>query len=146
MNSRIEYPQKLLVMVYTCTLLVYPSEIRLKRHLSVLHIVKISHASIWNGIQKYKPKKKYRKNKKIKEYVIDKNAVKSGSELIWLWVVIEAENKEILSFYKSKERNMIVAERFLSKVVEEYGLHSVSTTDDGGTLPSASMQILEPTV
>ncbi len=41
---------------------------------------------------------------------------------------------------------MIVAERFLSKVVEEYGLHSVSTTDDGGTLPSASMQILEPTV
>jgi hypothetical protein len=40
--------------------------------------------------------------------------------------------KEILSFHASKERNMFVAERILSKVVEEYGLHSVSTNDGGG--------------
>ena len=33
----------------------------------------------------------------------------------------------------SKERNMFVTERFLSEVVEEYGIHSVSTTD-GGTV------------
>ena len=35
--------------------------------LSFLHILKISHVSVWNWIQKYKPSK-YLKNKKIKEY------------------------------------------------------------------------------
>ncbi len=36
--------------------------------------------------------------------------IKSGSELIWLWIVIEPANKEILSFYISKERNMFVSQ------------------------------------
>ena len=54
-----------------------------------------------------------------------------GSEYIWLWVAIEPKDKEILSITISKERNMFVAERFLSKVIEEYGKHPVST--DGGT-------------
>ena len=53
--------------------------------------------------------------------MIDETAIKSGSELIWLWVVIESENKEILSFCISKERNMFVAERILSEVVNMYG-------------------------
>ncbi len=55
--------------------------------LSFLLLVKISHVSIWNWIQKYKPKK-YRKNKKILEYPCiqkDETAIKVGSsELIWL--------------------------------------------------------------
>ena len=46
--------------------------------LSFLQIVKISHVSIWKWIQKYKPKK-YRKNKKINEYIIDETAIKAGS-------------------------------------------------------------------
>ncbi|HEY6535413.1 MAG TPA: hypothetical protein VIY08_06395 [Candidatus Nitrosocosmicus sp.] len=37
--------------------------------LSFLKIAKISHVSVWNWIQKYKPWK-YFKKKKIKEYVI----------------------------------------------------------------------------
>ena len=99
--------------------------------LSFLLLVKISHVSIWNWIQKYKPRK-YRKNKKIKEYIIDETAIKAGSELIWLWVVIEPKYKEILAIDISKERNMfVVAERFLSQVVNKYGIHSVSS--DGGT-------------
>jgi putative transposase len=50
--------------------------------LSSLHLVKISHVSIWHWIQKYKPRK-YLKNKKIKEYIIDETAIKAGSsELI----------------------------------------------------------------
>ena len=57
--------------------------------------------------------------------------IKAGSELIWLWVVIEPTEKEILSFHISKERNMFVVERFLSQVVNKYGLHLVSS--DGGT-------------
>ncbi|HEY6536480.1 MAG TPA: hypothetical protein VIY08_11895 [Candidatus Nitrosocosmicus sp.] len=48
-----------------------------------------------------------------------------------MWVVIEPINKEILSFYKSKERNLFVAERVLSQVVNMYRLRSDSS--DGGT-------------
>ncbi|HEY6534954.1 MAG TPA: hypothetical protein VIY08_04005 [Candidatus Nitrosocosmicus sp.] len=44
--------------------------------------------------------------KKIKEYVIDETRIRSASQLIWLGIVIESENKEILSFCISKERNM----------------------------------------
>ena len=46
-------------------------------------------------------------------------------------MVIESKHKEILATDISKERNMFVAERFLSQVVNKYGLHSVSS--DGGT-------------
>ena len=95
-----------------------------------LNITKISHVSIWNGIQKYKPWKYY-KNKKINEYIIDETVIKAGSELIWLWIVIEPTDKEILSFHISKERNMFVAERILSQAVSRYGKHQVSS--DGGT-------------
>ncbi|HEY6535633.1 MAG TPA: hypothetical protein VIY08_07535 [Candidatus Nitrosocosmicus sp.] len=45
--------------------------------LSFLKIIKISHVSIWNWLQKYKPKK-YFKKRKIKEYVIDETAIKGG--------------------------------------------------------------------
>ena len=57
--------------------------------------------------------------------------MKVGSEYIWLWIAIEPENKQILALTISKERNMFVAERFLSGIVKEYGRHPVST--DGGT-------------
>ncbi len=71
------------------------------------------HPSRW--IQKYRPWKHRNKNK-IKEYIIDETAIKAGSELIWLWVVIEPANKQILYFYISKERNiyllMISGSRF----------------------------------
>jgi putative transposase len=98
--------------------------------LSFLKIIKISHVSIWKWIQKYRPWK-HLKNKKIMEYIIDETAIKAGSKLIWLWIVIESENKEILSFYISKKRNMFVVKRFLSTVTDKYGKHQVST--DGGT-------------
>jgi putative transposase len=98
--------------------------------LSFLHLVKISHVSIWNWIQKYKPKKIHRK-KKIEEFIIDETQIKVGSELIWLWVVIEPKDREILSVKISKQRNMFVAERFLADIVHKYGEHPVST--DGGT-------------
>ena len=79
--------------------------------LSFLKIIKISHISVWKWIQKYRPWK-YHKNKKIQEYIIDETAIKAGSELIWLWIVIEPKNKEILATNISKERNMFVTEDF----------------------------------
>ena len=51
--------------------------------------------------------------------------------MIWLWVGIESETKNIVAISISKERNMFVAERFLDDVTKEYGKHPVST--DGGT-------------
>ena len=110
--------------------------------LSFLKITKISHVSIWKWIQKYKLRK-HLKNKKIKEYIIDETAIKIGSKLTWLWIVIEPVNKEILSFHISKKRNISIAKRILSRVVNKCGSHPVST--DGGTRVLSNLQILEPT-
>jgi putative transposase len=67
----------------------------------------------------------------VSEFVIDETQIKVGSEYIWIWVALESESKEVLRLSISKERNMFVAERFLSNVVKEYGEHSVS--NDCGT-------------
>ena len=99
--------------------------------LSFLHIVKRSHVSIWNWIQKYKPHKISAKRTKTSEFIVDETAIKAGSELFWLWVAIEPENRQILALSITKERNMFVAERFLSDLVKIHGNHPVST--DGGT-------------
>ena len=98
--------------------------------LSFLKIIKISHVSIWKWLQKYRPWK-HLKKKKIKEYIIDETAIKIGSKLTWLWIVIESLHKEILSFHISKKRNISIAKQFLSTIINKYGKHAVST--DGGT-------------
>ncbi len=97
--------------------------------LSFLKIVKISHVSIWKWIQKYRPLK-HIKIKKIEEYIIDETVIKIGSKLIWVWIVIEPTYKEILSFHISEKRNMLITKRFLSQIINKYGLHQVSS--DGG--------------
>jgi putative transposase len=93
--------------------------------------VKRSHVAIWKWIQKYHPKKILSKIKRISEYVIDETILKVGSEYIWLWIAIEPENRQILALNISKERNMLIAERFISSLVQIHGNHPVST--DGGT-------------
>ena len=104
--------------------------------LSFLLLVKISHVSIWNWLQKYQPKK-YRKNKKIIEFIVDETAIKAGSELIWLWVVIEPNDKEILAVDISKERNMFVAERFLSHCFRQVWSTFIVSSDGGPGTPQA---------
>ncbi len=96
-----------------------------------LNKVKRSHVAIWKWIQKYHPKKILSKRKRISEYVIDETILKVGSEYIWLWIAIEPENRQILALNISKERNMLIAERFLSDIVKIHRKHSIST--DGGT-------------
>ena len=51
--------------------------------LSFLLLVRISHVSIWNWLQKYRPWK-HLKNKKIQEYIMDETVKSGSSELIWL--------------------------------------------------------------
>ena len=96
-----------------------------------LNKVKRSHVAIWRQIQKYHPKKILSKRKRISEYVIDETILKVGSEDIWLWIAIEPENRQILALNISKERNMLIAERFISSLVQIHRKHPVST--DGGT-------------
>lgn len=93
--------------------------------------VKRSHVAIWKWIQKYHPRKILSKRKRISEFIIDETLLKVGFEFIWLWVAIEPENRQILALSISKERNMFVAERFISVVIKNHGKHPVST--DGGT-------------
>ena len=91
--------------------------------------IKRNHVSIWNWIQKYKPKKIFERRKKIEEFIIDEKLIKIGSELIWLWVAIELESKEILGISISKERNMLLAERFISSLVGIHGQQHLVSTD-----------------
>ena len=70
------------------------------------------------------------RKKKIEESIIDET-LKIGSELIWLWVAIGLESKEILGIRISKERNILLAKQFISSLVKIHGQHPVST--DGGT-------------
>ena len=93
--------------------------------------IKRNHVTIWKWIQKYNPQKISTKRRKISEFIIDETLIKVGSEYIWLWVAIDTENKQILALKISKERNMFVAERFMSDLIKIYGKHPVST--DGGT-------------
>ncbi len=93
--------------------------------------VRRNHVSIWNWIQKYHPQKISTKRKKIFEYVVDERLIKVGSEYIWLWAAIEPKNKEILALNISRERTMLIAERFIEGLVRIHGKHPVST--DGGT-------------
>jgi len=104
----------------------------------VLHrFVHRSHVSIWKWIQKYKPQKVSSKRKKIEEFIIDEIQVKIGSQYIWLWVAIEPKHRRVLHIDISFERNMfIVAERFLSYLIDKYGKHHIST-DDGTWYPQA---------
>ena len=59
--------------------------------------VKRSHSAIRDWILKYKPKKLSYLRKKIDEYIIDETLIKVGSEYVWLLVIVEPKDKEILS-------------------------------------------------
>ena len=104
-------------------------------------LFKRNHVSIWNWIQKYKPLKIQDRKRKILEYIVDETLIKIGSEYIWIWVAIEPESRLILALSISKERNMLIAERFLSGLVKVHGNHAVST--DGGTWYPQACRFLE---
>ena len=109
-----------------------PSLRSVVRALSFLHIVKGSHVAVWQWIQKYRPRRKMASRKRdVSEYVVDETLVKTGSELVWIWVAIEPKSRLILALSISKERNMPIAEKFLSGLVKIHGKRPVST--DGGT-------------
>jgi putative transposase len=95
-------------------------------------LIKRNHVSVWNWIQKYRPKRILKKRKTIAEFiVVDETLLKVGNQYAWLWVAIGPVNKVILGIRVSFERNILTAEQFLKSLVKEYGKHPLST--DGGT-------------
>ena len=128
MNTRNRTPSE-----FVCYgLYLYFSGLSLRRASERLScFVKRNHVSIWNWIQKYRPKKIKSRERRVSEYIVDETILKVNSEYIWLWVAIEPENRQILALSISKERNMFVAERFISVVIKNHGKRPVST--DGGT-------------
>ncbi len=60
-------------------------------------------AAIRDWIKKYKPERLYYNKTEISKFIIDETQIKVGFELIWLWVAIESESKEILGMSISKE-------------------------------------------
>ena len=119
---------------YICYgLYLYFSGLSLRRAYERLsYLIKRNHVSIWNWIQRYKLQKIASKRKKIEAYTTDETIIiKVGSNYIWLWIAIEPTTKEILGISISLERNMFVAEKFISKLFKIHGKHPIST--DGGT-------------
>ena len=104
--------------------------------------VKRSHTAIRDWIQRYQPEELLSKRKKIDEYIIDETLIKVGSELVWLGVAIAPNNRQILALSITKERNMFVAERFLSGLVKIHGKHPLSTDD--GTRYQQAYGFLKP--
>ena len=93
MIKETEHLQSILAMVCICTF----SGLSLRnvaKALSFLHIVKRSHVSIWNWIQKYQPKRISSKRNKIAEFIVDETVIKVGSELVWLWVAIDLKTSK----------------------------------------------------
>ena len=93
--------------------------------------IKRNHVSVWNWIQRFKPKKILQNKRKVSEFIIDETLLKVGNQYVWLWIAIEPTDKLILGIKISFERSILVAERFMQELVRRYGKHPVST--DGGT-------------
>ena len=90
-------------------------------------------------MQKYKPQKVSPKSKKIDQIILDETLLKIGSKFILLWVaIIEPKHRQILKVDISSDRTMlIVAERFISSLINRYGKHLVSTDGGGSWYPKA---------
>jgi putative transposase len=62
---------------------------------------------------------------------VDETLIKTGSELVWIWVTPDSKGRLILALHISKERNTLTAEKFLSGLVWIHGKRPVFT--GGGT-------------
>jgi putative transposase len=100
---------------------------------------KRSYVSVWNWIQRFGSYPIY-KRKRISAFIIDETIIQIGSKNFWLWFCIEPIHRSVLGIYISEERNMLIAEKFISSLVDKYGKHTVYT--DGGTWYDEACNIL----
>src|SRR5215211_5812149 len=100
---------------------------------------KRSYVSIWNWIQRFGSCQIY-KRKRVAAFIIDETGIQIGNQDFWLWICIEPVHSSVLGIYISKERNILVAEKFIRSLVESYGKHTVYT--DGGTWYDEACNVL----
>ena len=81
---------------------------------------KRSYVSVWNWIQRFGSSNIY-KRKRVSAFIIDETVIQVGSQHFWLWFCIEPVHSFVLGVYISVGRNMLVAERFIRSLVENYG-------------------------
>jgi putative transposase len=80
----------------------------------LLPLIKRSPISIWNWIQRYKPRKIIQSRKRIAEFIIDETLIKAGNEYVWLlWIAVKPANKIVLGIRISFEMNILIAEQFI---------------------------------
>ena len=91
-----------------------------------------------NWIQKYHPQRILSKRKRTLEYILDETLIKVGSNYVWIWIAIGPENRQIHALSISKERNMLITERFIGGLVKNYG---TSCINGWWYLVSAGLQI-----
>ncbi|MDR4512135.1 MAG: DDE-type integrase/transposase/recombinase [Nitrososphaeraceae archaeon] len=91
---------------------------------------KQSHVSVWKWIQRVGCCQIY-KRKRVTAFIIDETIVQIGNPHFWLWICIELVPRSVLGIHISEERNMFVAENFISSLVSKYGKHTIYTY--GGT-------------
>ena len=99
-----------------------------------------SYVSVWNWIQRFGSCQIYNKRKRVTAFIIDETVIQIGSQHFWLWLCIEPIHSSVLGIYISEERNMLVAEKFIRSLVENYGKHTVYT--DGGTWYDEACNVL----
>ena len=108
--------------------------------LTIFKDEKRSYVSIWSWIQRFGSYTIY-KRKRISAFIIDETVIQIGNQHFWLWLCIEPIHRSVLGIYISKERNMLIAEKFIRSLVEKYGRHTVYT--DGGTWYEQACNILK---
>ena len=54
-----------------------------------------NHVSVWNWIQRFKPKKILQNKRKVSEFIINETLLKVGNQYVWLWIAIEPTDKLI---------------------------------------------------
>ena len=99
-----------------------------------------SYVSVWNWIQRFGSCQIYNKRKRVTAFIIDETVIQIGSQHFWLWLCIEPIHSSVLGIYISEERNMLIAEKFIRSLVENYGKHTVYT--DGGTWYDEACNVL----
>ena len=107
--------------------------------LTIFKDEKRSYVSVWNWIQRFAEYQIY-KRKRVSAFIIDETVIQIGKQPFWLWFCIEPVHSSVLGIYISEERNMLVAEKFIRSLVENYGKHSVYS--DGGTWYDEACNVL----
>ena len=88
-------------------------------------LIRRNHVSIWNWIQRYKPKRIFQSRRRISEFIIDETFKEAGSDYVRLWIAIEPKDKMILDIRISPERSILVAEQFTQSLIRKYGKHDI---------------------